>query len=97
MAKGTRRVALDRLTAASPPIEGLVQRDGHLYGPNTEPDGAREPPLLHVDAAASAALLAIERVRRGISNIAERREYLSTENARRELGFDPSFRLNARA
>jgi hypothetical protein len=45
------------------------------------------------DAAASAALLAIEKVRSGIYNIAESNVYLSTDKARRELGFDPSFRL----
>jgi nucleoside-diphosphate-sugar epimerase len=33
---------------------------------------------LHVDAAASAALLAVEKARRGIFNIAEPNDYLST-------------------
>jgi nucleoside-diphosphate-sugar epimerase len=89
-------VALERLTVSSPSIEGVVLRYGHLYGPNTGADGTPEPPSLHVDAAASAALLAIERARRGIYNIAEPNGYLSTEKARRELGFHPSFRLNAR-
>jgi len=102
-ARGTRAitvagvVTLERLTVSSPPIEGVVLRYGHLYGPNTGADLAGEPPSLHVDAAASAALLAIERTRRGIYNIAEPNGYLSTEKARRELGFNPSFRLNAHA
>ena len=48
-------------------------------------------------AAASAAVLAIEKARRGIYNIAEPSGYLSTEKARRELGFDASVRLNAAA
>jgi nucleoside-diphosphate-sugar epimerase len=84
--------ALERLTVASPPIEGVVLRYGHLYGPGTGTDTA-ETPSLYVDAAAAAALLAIEKAWRGIYNIAEPSRYLSTDKARRELGFDPSFRL----
>ena len=84
-------VALERLTLSSPPIEGVVLRYGHLYGPHTGFEKA-EPPALHVDAAAAAALLAIERAHPGIYNIAEPCAYLSTEKAQRELGFDPAFR-----
>ena len=97
-ATGTRAMTadgvatLERLTVASRPIEGVVLRYGHLYGPGTGADTG-ERPSLHVDAAASAALLAIEKVRSGIYNIAEPNAYLSTEKARRDLGFDPSFRL----
>jgi len=57
--------------------------------------GAAETPSLHVDAAASAALLAIEKARRVIYNVAEPKGYLSPDTAQRELGFDPSFRLTA--
>jgi nucleoside-diphosphate-sugar epimerase len=97
-AAGTRAVTaegvatLERLTVASPPIDGVVLRYGHFYGPGTGAD-AGAVPSLHVDAAAAAALLAIEKARRGIYNIAEPNGYLSTDKARRELGFDPSFRL----
>jgi nucleoside-diphosphate-sugar epimerase len=99
-AQGTRAitvtgvVTLERLTTASPPIEGIVLRYGHLYGPNTGSDAAGVAPSLHVDAAASAALLAIEKACRGIFNIAEPNAYLSIEKARRELGFDPGFRMD---
>jgi nucleoside-diphosphate-sugar epimerase len=86
--------ALERLTIASPSIDGVVLRYGHLYGTGTGADAA-EIPSLHVDAAASAALLAIEKARRGIYNVAGSNGYLSTDKARRELGFDPSFRLTA--
>jgi len=89
-------VTLERLTVSSPPIEGVVLRYGHLYGPNTGAEGPGEPPSLHVEAAASAASLAIERARRGIYNIAEPSGYLSTEKVSRELGFDPGFRLKPR-
>jgi nucleoside-diphosphate-sugar epimerase len=87
-------VTLERLTTSSPRIEGIVLRYGHLYGPNTGSGIAGEPPSLHVDAAASAALLAIEKAGKGIFNIAEANAYLSIDKARRELGFDPSFRVD---
>jgi hypothetical protein len=45
--------------------------------------------------SAPNTLLAIEKARRGIYNIAEPNGHLSTDKARRELGFDPSFRLTA--
>jgi len=101
-AGGTRAITvagvatLERLTTSSPPIDGVVLRYGHLYGPGTGTNTA-EAPALHVDAAAWAAVLAIEKARRGIYNIAEPSRYLSTEKARRELGFDASVRLNAAA
>jgi nucleoside-diphosphate-sugar epimerase len=78
--------ALERLVLHSPPIEGIVLRYGHLYGPGTGFSSASEPPALHVDAAAAAALLAIARGHSGIYNIAEPSPYLSVEKAQRELG-----------
>jgi nucleoside-diphosphate-sugar epimerase len=87
-------VTLEKLTISSQPIDGVVLRYGHLYGPGTGTNMA-EAPALHVDAAAAAAVLAIEKARRGVYNIAEPSGYLSTEKARRELGFDASVRLNA--
>src|SRR5262245_42795544 len=101
-AQGTRAItvsgvaALERLTLSSPPLEGVALRYGHLYGPGTGADRA-DAPSLHVDAAAAAALLAIEKVHAGIYNIAEPNEYLSIEKAERHLGFDPSFRLRTDA
>lgn len=84
---------LERLTLSSPPLAGTVLRYGHLYGPGTGATSIPESPSLHVDAAASAALLAIEKERSGLYNIADRNGYLSTAKARRDLGFDPDFRL----
>jgi nucleoside-diphosphate-sugar epimerase len=69
----------------------VVLRYGHLYGPHTGFDKA-DPPAVHVDAAARAALLAIDEARSGIYNIAEPCAYLATEKAARELAFDPLFR-----
>jgi len=79
---------------AEPITVGVVLRYGHLYDPGTGTNTA-EAPALHVDAVAWAAVLAIEKARRGIYNIAEPSGYLSTEKAQRELGFDASVRLNA--
>jgi nucleoside-diphosphate-sugar epimerase len=85
---------LERLTTSSPSIDGVVLRYGHLYGPGTGASTA-EAPALHVDAAAAAAVLALEKAQRGIYNIAEPSRYLSTEKAQRELGFDAGARSNA--
>jgi nucleoside-diphosphate-sugar epimerase len=84
--------ALERLTIVSPPLDGVVLRYGHLYGPGTGA-GTAEAPALHVDAAAAAAVLALEKAQRGIYNIAEASGYLSTEKAQRELGFDAGARF----
>jgi hypothetical protein len=46
-----------------------------------------------VDAAAHAALLAVERGRVGIYNIAEDDGDVAVDKARAEFGFDPDFRL----
>jgi nucleoside-diphosphate-sugar epimerase len=89
-------VALERLTTASPPLEGVVLRYGQIYGPGTGFDEATGSAPLHVDAAAQAALLAIEGAKPGIFNIAEDTGYVSIAKARRELGWDPGFRLRNR-
>jgi len=85
---------LERLTLMTPGIDGVVLRNGHLYGPNTGFTAAPELPSVHVDAVASATLLAIEKGR-GIYNLSDPSGYLSTEKAQRELGFDAGFRMNS--
>jgi nucleoside-diphosphate-sugar epimerase len=98
-AEGTRAISvrgvatLERLITTSQPLEGAVLRYGQLYGPgtgNVKPTGSAP---LHVDAAAQAALLAVERGITGIFNIAEDNGFVSIEKARRELGWDPGFRI----
>jgi nucleoside-diphosphate-sugar epimerase len=84
----------ERLTLSSPPIDGIVLRYGHLYGPGTGAEAA-QPPAVHVDAAASAAALAVDKAHPGIYNIADPNGYLSVETARRILGFDAQFRRPA--
>jgi nucleoside-diphosphate-sugar epimerase len=87
--------ALEQLTTMSPPIEGVVLRYGQLYGPGTGRDEPAHPAPLHVDAAAHAALLAIDRGYPGIFNIAEDDGFVSIAKAVRELGFDPGFRMKS--
>ena len=76
-----------------PASTGIVLRYGRLYGPGTWFDTPGGPGPLTTDAAAHAALLAVTRGAPGIYNIAEDDGALSIEKARRELGFDPAFKL----
>jgi nucleoside-diphosphate-sugar epimerase len=85
-------VALEAATLDLP--EGIVLRYGYLYGPGTwYPNEKRAKPALHVDAAAQAALLAASKGTRGIYNIAEDDGAISSEKAKRDLGFDAGFRV----
>ena len=97
--EGTRAVTvqgvatLEGLVLGSPPLEGVVLRYGQLYGPGTGRAAPAGDAPLHVDAAARAALLAIGRARPGVFNLAEDSGFVSIARARRELGWDPAFRL----
>lgn len=85
-------MALEDATLQMP--EGIVLRYGLLFGPGTWFEREkRGKPGLHVDAAAQAALLAVTKGARGIYNIAEDDGAISSEKAKRELGFDASFRI----
>jgi len=99
-ATGARRrtvdgvVALEDATLEMP--EGIVLRYGLLYGPGTWFEREkRGTPGLHVDAAAQAALLALTKAQRGIYNVAEDDGAISSEKAKRELGFDAGFRIKS--
>jgi nucleoside-diphosphate-sugar epimerase len=86
--------ALEGSVLGASGIEGIVLRYGRLYGPGTW--GADKPTgtgILHIDAAANAAVLAMTRGGAGIYNIAEDDGEVAIDKARRELGFDPAFRL----
>jgi nucleoside-diphosphate-sugar epimerase len=85
--------ALEAAALAMP--EGIVLRYGYFYGPGTwSADGPARRPGLHIDAAAQAAANALTRGEPGIYNIAEDDPTLSSEKAKRLLGFDPDFRLS---
>jgi nucleoside-diphosphate-sugar epimerase len=75
-------------------MEAMVLRYGLFYGPGTWSDGPARKPSLHIDAAAQATVLALTG-KPGIYNIADEDGTVSIEKARRELGFDPAFRLPA--
>jgi nucleoside-diphosphate-sugar epimerase len=90
-------IAAERMTLNSPPLEGVVLRYGQFYGPDTWNTAQNGMVPVHVDAAAHAALLAIETPHIGIFNIAEEKGLISAEKARRELGWSPDFRMHPRA
>ncbi|MDX8447019.1 NAD-dependent epimerase/dehydratase family protein [Mesorhizobium captivum] len=84
-------IALERQVLEAP-MTGIVLRYGHLYGPGTGAETAADP-AVHVDAAAYAALLAVERGSRGAFNVAEPSSYVTTGKAVSELGCRADFRL----
>jgi nucleoside-diphosphate-sugar epimerase len=86
-------VALESLALNSPPLAGTVLRYGHLYGPGTGSIGPVHPASLHVDAAAYAALLVVDRPALGVFNFAEPNGYVATGKARTELEWSPELRL----
>ncbi len=90
-ARGVR--TLEDATLNTQGIDGIVLRYGRLYGPGTWFAAATGRGPLHVDAAAQAALLAVSRAKPGIYNVAEDDGAVTVDKARRELGFDPGFRL----
>lgn len=98
-AEGPRRVNIDGAVALetqvlhTPPLAGLVLRYGPLYGPGTGADAPPAPGSVHVDAAAQAALLAVDRGRPGLFNVAEPGGPVLVEKAVRDLGWDAAFRL----
>ena len=84
--------ALEDAVMAMP--EGIVLRYAFFYGPGTwSPDGPMRRPCVHVDAAAQACVAALTKGEPGIYNIGEDDPSLSSEKAKRLLGFDPDFRI----
>lgn len=87
-------IALEQAVTQTPGIDGIVLRYGRFYGPGTWTETAMGPAPLHVDAAAQAALLALTKGAPGIYNLAEDDGAVSSEKAKRDLGFDASFRMS---
>ena len=85
-------IALERQVLGAPGMDGIVLRYGQLYGPGTGADAPKPGASVHVDAAAHAALLAVERGTAGAYNIAEPNEQVSTDKAVAELGWRAGFR-----
>jgi nucleoside-diphosphate-sugar epimerase len=86
--------ALETAVLGAPGVAGIVLRYGYFYGPGTWNEKPARPPAIHVDAAAHAVLLALERGQPGVYNIAEDDGAVAIGKARAALGFDPSFRLS---
>ncbi|WP_322015421.1 NAD(P)-dependent oxidoreductase [Paraburkholderia sp. J12] len=96
-ATGARRVTVDGVVSLErqvleAPLTGTVLRYGQLYGPGTGTDEPRGASPVHVEAAAWAARLALERSPGGIFNITEETGVVSAQKAARELGWSPAMR-----
>jgi nucleoside-diphosphate-sugar epimerase len=97
-AEGDRAVSvrgvesLEQQTLEASPMEGLALRYGRLYGPGSGADAPPSPPSVHVDAAAYAALLAIDHGEPGTFNIADPNREVSTDKAQAELNWRADFR-----
>ena len=89
-------IALEKLVVGSPPLEGVVLRYGNFYGPDTGREKPEGPSPLHVEAAAYAALRAVEHWRPGIFNIAEPQAEVTSRKAVDVLGWRADFRLAER-
>jgi nucleoside-diphosphate-sugar epimerase len=87
-------IALEDCVLKSPPLEGVVLRYGQLYGPGTHADKPSNLAPVHVDAAAYAAVLAMDRGPPGAYNVAQPNVHMDTHKARAELGWDPDFRIS---
>jgi nucleoside-diphosphate-sugar epimerase len=85
-------VTLEHEVLATAGIDGVALRYGYFYGPDTWYGLPPKPPSVHVDAAAYAAVLAVSKGG-GTYNIAEDCDVVSSAKAKRELGFDPAFRM----
>ena len=86
--------SLERQVLGASPMVGLALRYGRLYGPGSGTDIPPNPPALHVDAAAYAALLAIDHGGPGAFNVADPNDEASTDKATAALGWRADFRIN---
>ena len=86
-------LALENSVTGARGLDGIILRYGYFYGPGTWDTAPTRRPPIHVDAAAHAALLAVARGAPGIYNIAEDDGAVLIDKARRELGFDPAYRI----
>ncbi len=86
-------IPLERAVLDQQDFIGIVLRYGQLYGPRTWSNEPAGDAPLHVEAAAHAALLAIDHGHAGVYNIAEPGGTVVVEKAIRELGWRADFRL----
>lgn len=86
--------SLERQVLEASPMDGLALRYGRLYGPGSGADAPPSPPSVHVDAAAYAALLAIDHGEPGTFNVADLNDDVSAGKATAALGWRADFRLD---
>ena len=86
--------SLEGQVLGASPMEGIVLRYGRLYGPGSGADSPPSPPAVHVDAAAYAALLAIDHGEPGAFNIADPNDEAATDKATAGLGWRADFRVD---
>jgi hypothetical protein len=79
--------SLEGQVLGASPMDGVVLRYGRLYGPDSGADTPPSPPTAHVDAAAYAALLAIDHGEPGAFDVADPNDEVSTERATAALGW----------
>jgi len=90
-AQGTRRISIDGVMAleqcgsAIADLDVTILRYGQLYGPGTANMQASGSSPVHVNAAAKATLLALQRTNSGIFNITEDHGEASNRKAREQL------------
>ncbi|WP_024673909.1 NAD-dependent epimerase/dehydratase family protein [Pseudomonas syringae] len=82
--------ALEKQVLSEPTLNGTVLRYGQLYGPETGTDEPTGTSPVHVEAAARAALLALQTEQSGIFNITQDSPTVSNEKAKRILGWSPT-------
>jgi nucleoside-diphosphate-sugar epimerase len=80
---------LERLVTTDHRLAGIVLRYGRLYGPGTWASTPPEPPTVHVEAAARAAALAVDRGAPGIYYVVDDGGPVSNARARTALGWLP--------
>ncbi|PLP56719.1 dTDP-glucose 4,6-dehydratase [Mesorhizobium loti] len=83
-------IALERRVLEAP-MHAIVLRYGQFYGPGTGFDAPKPGASVHIDAAAYAALLAVDRGT-GVYNVAEANDQVSTDRAIADLGWHADFR-----
>jgi nucleoside-diphosphate-sugar epimerase len=87
-------LALEAAVLGSPPMRGCVLRYGQFYGLGTGSDNADGKAMpVHVQAAAWAALLALEAGASGAFNVAQANAHVATAKAREVLGWHDGMRL----
>jgi nucleoside-diphosphate-sugar epimerase len=89
-----RAVASLEQQVLAAPMTGVVLRYGRFYGPGTGFDNPAAGGAVHVEAAADAARRAVTHDAKGIYNVAEPGETLTSAKANADLGWSADFRID---